>query len=139
MTAFQYLVFVKFQAALEREPHEPHVPHDPHVATADGVFSTLETLEAITGRDDHDAMAYKRNYGWIQPAWEAIVQGLGISLTDYAKLLEFKQCSDSIPFIEDGDEEPEQALRVLESSTFPVELQAYKEPLVRLLECLVHV
>ncbi len=115
------------------------------VATFDDALATLDTLETIEGHSNDNANAYRADYGWMKDAWDTIVIHMGLSTDDYATVREFKKYSDGDIFLDildildilDTYEEPEQALRVLESSTVPVELQKYRQPLINLLGCLV--
>ncbi len=138
MTAFQHMAFLVFLDQLERKPQEPHVQRAAaSLATTEDVLETLETMEMMKGCDEDYASAYRLAYQWVKPAWDAVVQDLGLSASDYLALLKFKKEGVVVNEYEEDHEEEEakaeECLRDLKCSTAPV-LVAYKEPLVRLLE-----
>lgn len=126
------------------ELSDPQAPHKQLVAeslaTTEHVLTTLDFLETIEGCDNDEAKAYKAAYGWVKPAWDAIVQDLGLSLAEYEELVKFKKESVMIDGYAGDDEEEEaeaeDSLRALQSSTVKV-LVKYKEPLVALLRILL--
>ncbi len=134
MNLFQQLAYEEFFEMLP-EGLEPEVAE--RLETFEGLLSTLDTLELIKGRHCERAMAYKAKYGWVKPAWEDIVNRMGLSTDDYAAVREFKAKSISPIFLKEY-ERPEQTLLVLEGSTVPVGLlQEYRQPLVNLLNTLI--
>lgn len=128
-----FLIFLDKLGKLP-ESHKQRVAES--LATTEHVLDTLYVLEAIKGRDDDDANDYNRDYGWVKPAWDDIVQALGLSLAEYEALVEFKKEGAMIDEFERDDEEEQakasESLRALQSSTAKVLLK-YKEPLVKLL------
>ncbi len=134
------MAFMLFLDDLEKtqDPHKQRVAGS--LGSTEAVLETLDVLEAIKGLDTDAANAYRSAYGWVKPAWDAIVQALGLSMAEYDALMKFKKEGVRVDeYEEDYREEQAQTKESLQDlqSTKAQVLLTYKKPLVRLLRVLL--